>query len=95
MWPLSSEFHRLNPVERLNYLRKFAKLSEEDVGLLSSSGALGLKSTDRMIENVIGVMSIPLGIATGFVVNGKEYVVPMATEQESIISMATRGEFDV
>jgi hydroxymethylglutaryl-CoA reductase len=87
----SSEFHRLSPKERLDYLRKFAKLSEEDVKLLSSLGALGLKSADRMIENVIGVMPIPLGIAMGFVVNGREYLVPMATEQESIISMATRG----
>jgi hydroxymethylglutaryl-CoA reductase len=78
-------------MERLDYLRKFANLSEEDVKLLSSSGALELKSADRMIENVIGVIAIPLGIAVGFVVNDKEYLVPMATEQESIIPMVTRG----
>jgi len=77
-------------MDRLDYLRKFAKLSEEDVKLLSSC-TLELKLADRMIENVIGVISIPLGIATGFIVNDREYLVPMATEQESIISMTTRG----
>ena len=82
-----SGFYSLGPKERLNYLKKFAHLSEEEVKLLSSSGALGLELADRMIENVIGFMHIPLGIAcmhAGFIVNGKEYQVPMAC-------MAARG----
>ncbi len=77
--------------KRLDYLKKSAKLSEEEVNLLSSSKGLGLELADRMIENVIGFMPIPIGIATGFIVNGKEYLVPMATEQRSIVSMATKG----
>lgn len=84
-------FYKLSPKERLNYLKRFAKLSEEEIRLLLSSGALGFELADRMIENAIGVLPIPLGIASGFIVNGKEYLVPMATEQRSIISMATRG----
>ena len=75
----------------MNYLKKFAKLSEEEVKLLLSSGALGLDLADRIIENVIGVMPVPFGVATGFIVNDKEYLVPMATEMRGIISMATRG----
>lgn len=86
-----SGFYKLSPKERLNYLKRFAKLSEEEIRLLLSSGALGLELADLMVENVIGVLPIPLGIASGFIVNGKEYLVPMATEQRSIISMATRG----
>lgn len=86
-----SGFHRLSPRERLDYLKRFARLSEEEANLLLSTGALELEMADRMIENVIGLMPIPLGIATGFVVNGKEYLVLMATEQRSIIWMATRG----
>ena len=86
-----SGFCKLSIKERLNYLRRFAKLSEEEIRLLLSSGALGLELADRIIENAIGVLPTPLGIAPGFIVNGKEYLVPMATEQRSIISMATRG----
>lgn len=86
-----SEFYRLSPRERLNYLRKFAQLSEEEIKLLLSSNSLGLELADRMVENVIGVLPVPLGIASGFIINDKEYLVLMATEQGSIISMATRG----
>jgi hydroxymethylglutaryl-CoA reductase len=86
------KFYKLSPKERLEYLKKIANLSEEEVKLLSSSSeTFGLELADRMIENVIGFMPIPMGIATGFIVNGKEYIVPMATEQRSIISMATKG----
>ena len=83
-------FYKLSSKERLNYLRKFANLSEEEIRLLSSSEALSLQLADRMIENV-GVIPIPRGIASGFIVNGKEYLVPMVTEQRSIISMVIRG----
>lgn len=86
-----SGFHKLSPKERLSYLRKFAGLSEEEVRLLSSSGALGLDLGDRMIENVVGFMPVPFGIAAGFIVNGREYLVPMATEMRGIVSTATKG----
>jgi len=85
-----SGFYKLNPKKRLNYLRKTANLSEEEASLLLS-GSLDLKAADRMIENVIGFMPIPLGILTGLIVNDKEYLVPMATEQKSIISMTSKG----
>lgn len=85
-----SDSYKLGAKERLNYLRKIPELSEEEISLLSS-GALGLELAELIVENVIGVLPVPLGIASGFVVNGKEYLVPMATEQRSTISMATRG----
>ena len=91
MITLSSGFRKLSPSERLDCLRKVAELSKEEIEILASPRALGLDSADRMVENVIGVMPVPLGIAAGFIVNGKEYLVPMATEQRAIISMATRG----
>ena len=86
-----SGFYKLTLKERLNYLKKFATLSDEEVKLLLSSGALRVELADRMIENVTGVTPIPLGIDTGFIVNDKEYLVPMATEQRFIISMTTGG----
>lgn len=86
-----SGFSKLSSTERRELIKKYAKLSDEEIKILDSSGGLGLKSADRMIENVIGVMSIPIGMATGFVINSKEYLVPMATEQRNVIAMATRG----
>lgn len=84
-------FYKLTPKERLDYLKKFAKLSEGDIELLMHSDSLGLDLADRMIENVVGVMHVPLSIATGFIVNDREYLVPMATEQKSIITLTTKG----
>jgi len=75
----------------MDYVKNFASLSDKEVELLKSTGALRLDQADRMIENVIGTMPIPLGIAVNFLVNGKEYVVPMATEQPSIIAAASKG----
>jgi hydroxymethylglutaryl-CoA reductase len=87
----TSEFCLLTHKERLDRLKLFSKMSEEEIGLFSPSNALGLEMADRMIENVVGFMPIPLGIATGLIVNGKEYLVPMATEQKSVISLVTAG----
>jgi hydroxymethylglutaryl-CoA reductase len=84
-------FGKLSPRERLEYLRKRGDLSEEELKLLSSSGALELSLADRMVENVVGFMPIPMGMAMGMIVNGREYLVPMATEQKSVISMVTLG----
>ncbi|MHA2069115.1 MAG: hypothetical protein ACXABY_32545 [Candidatus Thorarchaeota archaeon] len=84
------EFHKLTLKERLNYVKKIANLTNEEVKVLSTQ-ALELDSADRMIENVIGVIPIPLGIASGFIINDREYLMPMATEQRSIILMTMRG----
>jgi hydroxymethylglutaryl-CoA reductase len=78
---------RLYPSQRKSLLDK---LSEEELILLTSGG-LDLESADLMRENVIGLIHIPLGLAYGFIVNGRELVVPMATEDRSIISMAEKG----
>jgi hydroxymethylglutaryl-CoA reductase len=84
------EFHNLTFKERLSYIKKLANLTNEEVKVLSTQ-ALELDSANRMIENVIGVIPIPLGIASGFIINDREYLVPMATEQRSIILMTIRG----
>jgi hydroxymethylglutaryl-CoA reductase len=53
---------------------------------LSTSGSLGLEKADGMIENVIGVMELPLGIAVNFLINDKDYIIPMALEEPSVIA---------
>ena len=63
-------------------------LSSKEIELLSS-GRMKIEQADIMIENVVGMVPIPIGLAEGIVVNDKEYIVPMATEQRSIISLTS------
>jgi hydroxymethylglutaryl-CoA reductase len=58
---------------------------------LKNSGALKLEIADKTVENVIGSAHLPLGLATNFVINGKETVVPMAVEEPSVIAAASKA----
>ncbi|MCX8175689.1 MAG: 3-hydroxy-3-methylglutaryl-CoA reductase, partial [Candidatus Bathyarchaeota archaeon] len=68
------KFYNLSLDERLKIVAEFADLAEEEVLALKNSGSLPLHIAERMIENVIGVMHIPLGIAVNFIINGKPYM---------------------
>ena len=86
-----SGFYKLGAEERLKRIKEIARLSDEEAELLRNSGALKMEVADRMIENVIGAVHLPLGIATNFKVNGKEYLVPMAIEEPSVIAAASKA----
>lgn len=81
-----SGFYKLTPEERLKFVGEFANLTEEDLKILSTPGSLGVEKANGMIENVIGVMELPLGVAVNFIINGKDYVIPMAIEEPSVIA---------
>jgi hydroxymethylglutaryl-CoA reductase len=81
-----SGFYKLTPEERLKFVTEFANLSPEDVKILSTPGSLGIHIANGMIENVIGTMELPLGVAVNFLINGKDYVIPMALEEPSVIA---------
>ncbi len=81
-----SGFYKLSPQERLKFVSEFADLSAEDIKILSTPGSLGIEKANGMIENVIGVMEIPLGVAVNFLINGKDYIVPMVIEEPSVIA---------
>src|SRR5699024_522266 len=51
--------------------------------------ALDLEKADKMIENVIGTFQLPLGLGLNFLINNKEYKIPMAVEEPSIIASAS------
>lgn len=59
--------------------------------VLDPDKGLGLQLADHMVENVIGVLGVPLGVATNFVVNGVEVLVPMATEEASVVAAASNA----
>jgi hydroxymethylglutaryl-CoA reductase len=84
-----SGFYKLRPEERLKIVKTFAGLSTEEAQNLSSTGGIELEQADRMIENVVGVMPIPVGIAVNFLINGKDYLIPMAIEEPSVVAAAS------
>jgi hydroxymethylglutaryl-CoA reductase len=84
-----SGFYKLPPKERLAFIRDFAGLTEDEVRLLENTGSLPLEVADHMIENAIGVFPEPMGIAVNFQIDGKDYLIPMATEEPSVIAAAS------
>lgn len=86
-----SGFYKLSADERLKKIKEIASLTDEEAELLKNSGALKMEAADRMVENVVGAIHLPLGIATNFKINGKEYLVPMAIEEPSVIAAASKA----
>ncbi len=86
---LVSGFYKLSPKKRLEFVKKFANLSDEECDLLQNSGSLSLDLADRMIENVVGAIPIPFGIAVNFQINKRDYLIPMAIEEPSVVAAAS------
>jgi hydroxymethylglutaryl-CoA reductase len=78
-------FYRLSVEERRQLLRARG-LADADVAAFDVAGGLALPVADRMIENVVGVLGLPLGVALNFVVDGEAVLVPMAVEEPSIVA---------
>ncbi len=82
-----SGLHRLGVAERINELWRAGFLSDADAELLRQGRHVLLSaSADRMIENVIGVFALPFAVAPNFLVNGRDYIVPMVVEEPSIVA---------
>jgi len=84
-----SGFYKLPVEKRVEFVKEFADLEAEEAKLFSS--CLDLETADRMIENVLGTFELPLGIALNFKINGKEYIVPMTTEESSVVAAASNA----
>ncbi|UCE43586.1 MAG: hydroxymethylglutaryl-CoA reductase, degradative [Candidatus Bathyarchaeota archaeon] len=84
-----SGFYKLSPKERAQFVKEFADLTDEEVELLQSTGSLKLELADRMIENVVGAIPIPIGIGVNFLINGRDYLIPMATDEPSVVAAAS------
>jgi hydroxymethylglutaryl-CoA reductase len=82
-------YRNLSCLERLDQAVAAAGLSASDRALLATAGALPLTLANGMIENVVGTFELPLGIATNFTVNGKDYLIPMAVEEPSVVAAAS------
>jgi len=86
-----SKFYEKPLGERIGILKEFGDLTDEEVSQLQKFGALEFETANRMIENVYSTFALPLGIATNFVINGKEYLVPFALEEPSVVAAASNA----
>ncbi len=80
-------FFKMTVAERITALRERALLSEDDVrALVTADHTLRLVVADKMIENVVGVFGLPMGLGLNFLINGKDYVIPLVVEEPSIVA---------
>lgn len=84
-------FYEMSLNERLEIVKEFAGLEDSDVDVLRKEGAMDNDIAEIMIENVIGTIHLPLGVATYFLVNGKDYLIPMAIEEPSVVAAASNA----
>ncbi|MEM4391389.1 MAG: 3-hydroxy-3-methylglutaryl-CoA reductase, partial [Candidatus Nitrosotenuis sp.] len=73
----TGRFFEKSRKERLDIVCDAAGLDSEERKILESGGGIAFEQADKMVENAVGTFSFPLGIATNFVINKKEYLVPM------------------
>jgi hydroxymethylglutaryl-CoA reductase len=82
-------FYNLSLEERRSELLSRGFLDEADLAALTGEAGINAQQADHMIENVIGLHSLPLGIASNFVINGREVLIPMAIEEPSVVAGAS------
>ncbi|MGC9192217.1 MAG: hydroxymethylglutaryl-CoA reductase, degradative [Conexivisphaera sp.] len=84
-------FHKLSREQRIGVVAGFSGLSDDEVRLLATGSGLTPEAADLMSENVVGLLQLPLGIATNFLINGRDYLIPMAIEEPSVIAAASNA----
>jgi hydroxymethylglutaryl-CoA reductase len=84
-------FYKKTVEERVRILSEWANLTEEEAKTFCSPGNMPIATADKMVENVVGIHSLPIGLAVNFLINGKERVVPMAIEEPSVVAASSNG----
>ncbi|GAB4549254.1 MAG: hydroxymethylglutaryl-CoA reductase, degradative [Anaerolineae bacterium] len=79
-------FYQRPQVERLNLVAQWASLTESERDALSGRAGLSAAQAEHMVENALGVYALPIGIATNFQINGRDYLIPMVVEEPSVIA---------
>ena len=79
-------FHKLSMEERLAHLSRMFRLPPEDLRQLLGSESLQPVLANQMIENAVGMFCLPLGLGLNLQVNGRDYLVPMAVEEPSVVA---------
>ncbi|MFX0055053.1 MAG: hydroxymethylglutaryl-CoA reductase, degradative [Candidatus Hermodarchaeota archaeon] len=84
-------FYKLTREERARKIQEITGIPEDELKPLFDPGTVDMEVLDHMIENVIGSMTMPLGIATNFRINEKDYLIPMALEEPSVVAAASNA----
>lgn len=83
-------FSKLTREERFQRLLALGAVTSEDVSFLCQGGIQDMMLADKLIENVIGYFQLPLGVATNFCIDGRDYVIPLAVEETSIVAALSK-----
>lgn len=86
-----SGFFKLSPEERLREVTEFCNLTSEEQEILKDPNCLDMDKADHMIENVIGRFALPLGVGLNFKINEKDYLIPMVSEEPSVVAAASNA----
>ena len=86
-----SGFYKKGAKDRWQVLREFGELSDAELATIGNTGSMPFDQVNRMIENVVGTHPLPLGIAVNFRVNGRDYLIPMAIEEPSVVAAASNA----
>jgi hydroxymethylglutaryl-CoA reductase len=81
-------FYKLNEEEKIRVICQATGLAPDELSAWKDGG-LAYENADHMIENVVGLHSLPLGIGLNFQVNGKDVLVPMVLEEPSVVAGAS------
>lgn len=85
-----AQFYNKSIEERLQLVKNSSEIEETEFEKISAeTKGLPLEVADRMVENVVGTFQLPLGIATNFTINDKDYLIPMAVEEPSVVAAAS------
>lgn len=87
--PQTPKFYQLTPEERRNWLNQNAGIDRLALDAFEKQNGLTMEQADHMIENVIGMIALPVGVAQNFIVNGREVAVPMVIEEPSVVAGAS------
>ena len=79
-------FHKSDLAQRIESVAQFASLTSDERALLLNTGNLPVEMADHLIENFVGTMNIPVGIATNMKIDGRDRLIPMATEESSVVA---------
>jgi hydroxymethylglutaryl-CoA reductase len=82
-------FHKLTIPERLAKLSEMLRLTDEDLAQIQGVGTLQPQLANQMIENAVGTFSLPLGLGLNMLINGKDFLIPMAVEEPSVVAAVT------
>lgn len=85
-----SGFYKLSPAERMAKVVAETGISEEEAKKIAEL-SLSVDLADKMVENVIGTYTLPMGVALNFKINGEDVIIPMVTEEPSVIAAASNA----